>query len=246
VIFLTCLPFQADIVLREIRGVLNDRNYEASKNKSLNKPVLISTLAAIGIPKLKILATEDTIMFRTLVNVSTIRNQISDSQSRAKLPIKKEETKLETENSDKLSEVDKQEMEDKVAKLHPDLVRDESKDINEQSRVKFIGNEPYFMISQASENLIKNLDDLFNVFDSFQNTFYSGEAQVAMKDQTAGEDDDKAIYEESILVTVLGENYMDFIDPSTGEWINEKEILDHFNKLFHDEVENLLRNTKNQ
>ena len=44
ILFLCCLPFQADIVLREIRGVLNDRNYQANKDKSINKPVLISTL----------------------------------------------------------------------------------------------------------------------------------------------------------------------------------------------------------
>mmetsp|Transcript_869 Transcript_869/g.744 ORF Transcript_869/g.744 Transcript_869/m.744 type:complete len:131 (-) Transcript_869:19-411(-) len=115
--------------------------------------------------------------------------------------------------------------------------------INELGQVKFSGNEPFFMISQASENLVKNLDDLFNVFDNFQNTFYGGEAQAA-GDEKAGVDDDKAIYEESILITLLGENYIDFIDQSTGEWTNEKEILVHFNKLFHEEIETLLKNNK--
>ena len=69
IIFLCCLPFQGDIVLREIRGILNDRNFEASKDKTLNKPMVISTLAAIGVPKLKILASQDTILLRTSVNV---------------------------------------------------------------------------------------------------------------------------------------------------------------------------------
>ena len=50
-------------------------------------------------------------------------------------------------------------------------------------------------------------------------------------------DEDKAVYEESILVEILGENYDSFIDKETGnmiiiikiisigEWINEDQIL---------------------
>jgi len=233
------LPFQGDIILREIRGILNERNFEASKDKTLNKPVVISTLAAIGIPKLKILATEDTIIFRSLVNVATVKEQINSNQSKSKLQITNEESKNE---SDKDSDDEKFELENKMPKLTVDGSMEDTK-INELGQVKFSGNEPFFMISQASENLVKNLDDLFNVFDNFQNTFYGGEAQAA-GDEKAGVDDDKAIYEESILITLLGENYIDFIDQSTGEWTNEKEILVHFNKLFHEEIETLLKNNK--
>lgn len=87
------MPFQADIVLREMRAILSERNFDASKDKTLNRPVVISTLAAIGIPKLKILATEDTVLFRTVVNPQFVREQIIKSQSKKKLQITNEETK---------------------------------------------------------------------------------------------------------------------------------------------------------
>jgi len=245
-IFLCWLPFQADIVLREIRTIITERNFDASKNKALNKPVIVSTLAAIGIPKLKILCTEETVMFRTLVNVAQVSQLIENSQSKKRLQIANEEynNNNEIEKSQNLSESDDQEKKDKVGKLQNDTSKEENS-LNEPQNLKFIGNEPYFMISQASESFIKNLDDLFNLFDWFQTTFYSGEAQVAMEDQKQEIDEDKAVYEESILITVLGEGYMDFIDSSSGEWVNEKEILVHFSKLFHDLVESLLRSNKN-
>lgn len=239
-IFLCCLPFQADIVLREVRSIISERNYLASRDKSLNKPVIISTLAAVGIPKLKILATEDSILFRTVVSVAQVKEEIENSQSRKRLQIEPEESK---QDLDKASESESED-DNKSPKRLLEITNEETK-TNELQRVKFLGNEPYFMISQASENLIKNLDDLFNIFDNFQNAFYSGEAQVAMKDQKQGIEEDKAVYEESILITILGESYMDFIDSETGEWVNEKDILAHFAKLFNEEIENLLRNSKN-
>lgn len=148
-------------------------------------------------------------------------------------------------NSQHLSESEKLEEQDKVGKLYTEQSANEST-LNEGPQlVNFIGNEPFFMISQASENLIKNLDDLFNIFDSFQAAFYSGETQTTMAEEKQEIDEDKAVYEESILITILGENYMEFIDQSTGEWVNEKEILTHFNKLFFNLIEEMLRSKKN-
>lgn len=35
-------------------------------------------------------------------------------------------------------------------------------------------------------------------------------------------------YEESILVTVLGENYHQFISQETGDWENEEQVVATF------------------
>ncbi len=39
---------------------------------------------------------------------------------------------------------------------------------------------------------------------------------------------DKAVYEESILMSILGKNYSDFISSKTGEWEKESKVLDRF------------------
>ncbi|CAI2370587.1 unnamed protein product [Moneuplotes crassus] len=239
IIFLCCLPFQGDIVLREIRGILHDRNVEATKDKALNRPVLISTLAAVGIPKLKLMATEETIILRTFVNIANLKSKINLTASKPSLALPNVQN-IEGNESD--NESNKEESKIEEPKLGKDTADKEK--LHESSNAQFTGNEPYFMISQASANLIRNLDELFNIFDAFQNTFYTGEAQESLEDKKEEVDEDRAIYEESILITVLGENYSDFIDPNTGEWTNETEILIHFNKLFFEEMEGMLKNIK--
>ena len=38
----------------------------------------------------------------------------------------------------------------------------------------------------------------------------------------------KVMYEESILMTLLGPEYMQFISEETGEWINEDQVVEKF------------------
>lgn len=162
---------------------------------------------------------------------------------------------------DKNSDSDKQEEEDKVNEMQDNsggdqntrqlqLYKPDDKDDTLQSDkeqlIKADLSPQNYELSQASDHMVRSLDDLFNIFDSFQNALYSGEAQAAIKDDKEGIDEDKAIYEESILITILGDNYMDFIDSATGEWVNERSILEHFGKIFTDEVENMLRGNKQQ
>ena len=40
------------------------------------------------------------------------------------------------------------------------------------------------------------------------------------------------MYEESILMTLLGPDYMQFISEETGEWNNERDVLEKFYDLF--------------
>ena len=183
-IFLCWLPFQGDIVLREMRQLIEDRNYVAVKDKSLNKPVIISTLAAIGIPKLKILATEEAVILRTNVNVATVREEVTRTQSMRQLqPAIKEDLKQESpdnsEGEDNITESEqKQETENRIVEYTNEETQ--NNDYNESI-------VPEFIILQASKNLIKNLDDLFNIFDAFQSTFYSGESQLAMESNKDGD-----------------------------------------------------------
>ena len=44
------------------------------------------------------------------------------------------------------------------------------------------------------------------------------------------------MYEESILMTLLGPDYMQYISMETGEWTNEKEVLEKFYELFENRI----------
>jgi hypothetical protein len=43
-------------------------------------------------------------------------------------------------------------------------------------------------------------------------------------------------YEESILVTILGENYMEFINQETGEWEQDDRVIETFQDLFENRI----------
>ena len=209
-IFIWCLPFQADVVLREIRPIISERNYLASKDKSLNKPVLVSTMAAVGLSKLRLLTTDDTVSFRTYVDVSKVKVEISRNYSLKNLKQSSnqllnskidEDRYSESEKDDKVLDIDDHNHNDAGKQLQ--LVKYEEKDdnlqIEKENYDKYDLQPKSYELSQASEHMVRNLDDLFNIFDSFQSAFYSGETQIAMKDDKEGVDDDKAVYEESIL-----------------------------------------------
>ena len=44
------------------------------------------------------------------------------------------------------------------------------------------------------------------------------------------------MYEESILMTLLGPDYMQFISEETGEWVNEAEVCQKFQELFETRI----------
>lgn len=60
----------------------------------------------------------------------------------------------------------------------------------------------------------------------------NSENQVARSD--AG--NNKVMYEESILMTLLGPDYMQFISEETGEWINEDLVVEKFQELFETRI----------
>jgi len=46
----------------------------------------------------------------------------------------------------------------------------------------------------------------------------------------------KVMYEESILMTLLGPDYMQFISEESGEWVNEELVVEKFLELFETRV----------
>ena len=94
------------------------------------------------------------------------------------------------------------------------------------------------------------MDDLFTLFDVFQNSLYANDPEVAARDsvigsngalnpdeaKSEGQDSQKFSYEESILVTILGENYLQFINQETGEWPYYEQVIQTFREFFQERV----------
>ena len=76
IIFLCVLPSQASEMLKDIRPPAMDRLLSSSKDKAMSKPLFVSTLAATGFNKLKLMLNEDCIFLKTRVNVATVRDYL--------------------------------------------------------------------------------------------------------------------------------------------------------------------------
>lgn len=121
-----------------------------------------------------------------------------------------------------------------------------------------------FIVKQTGEQLVSRLDDLFLMFDTFQESLYSNDPAINQRSESAssehksesnksqsavdrllnkgstksdskdkqkweaGNNNNKVMYEESILMTLLGPDYMQFISEETGEWINEELVVEKF------------------
>jgi pyrroline-5-carboxylate reductase len=79
-IFLCVLPFQAQQVLKDVRPIVVQRQFDAMKYRNVTKPLFVSTLAATGVPKLKIMLTEESNFLRTIVNVGGVKEDLFKSR----------------------------------------------------------------------------------------------------------------------------------------------------------------------
>lgn len=73
-------------MFKEIRHLACERIEEAKANKQACKPIFVSTLAATGYPKLKLMLTQDSIFIRTQINVALVREYLIKTDNAA--PIK--------------------------------------------------------------------------------------------------------------------------------------------------------------
>jgi len=71
--------------LKDVRPTILQRNLDSQKYKNIHKPLIVSTLAATGVPKLKLLLTEDSIFLKTNVIIPAIREELFNSESRKNL-----------------------------------------------------------------------------------------------------------------------------------------------------------------
>ena len=75
------LPNQTTEVFRDIRDVMIERIRAARKDKSLVSPLIISTAAAIGYRKLRLMLSESAVFLRTNVDVPVIKEYLRRSQA---------------------------------------------------------------------------------------------------------------------------------------------------------------------
>ena len=73
-----------------------------------------------------------------------------------------------------------------------------------------------FIVKQTADQTVFQLTDLFRLFTILQDSLYANDPEAV--EDGGSEAEDKFTYEESILVTILGENYKEFINEETQEW----------------------------
>ena len=68
-----------------------------------------------------------------------------------------------------------------------------------------------FIVQQTAEQLASKLEDLFVMFDVFQDSLYSNDPQARPRSgkstRSLRDEENRVMYEESILMTLLGPDY---------------------------------------
>ena len=80
-----------------------------------------------------------------------------------------------------------------------------------------------------------SMNDLFRMFEIFQSSLYSGDREEE-KNQEPDAQSTNFTWEESILVTLLGENYLQFVNAESGEWQHEEKCVGTFQHLFEERI----------
>lgn len=70
-------------MFKEIRHFACERIEEANVNKQACKPIFVSTLAATGYPKLRLMLTQESIFIRTQINVALVREYLVKTDNAA-------------------------------------------------------------------------------------------------------------------------------------------------------------------
>lgn len=70
------LPGQANEVFKEVKHIVDHRIQQVKHNPKLSPPLIVSCLAAIGTPKLKLMLTPQTTFIRTKINVAVVQHYL--------------------------------------------------------------------------------------------------------------------------------------------------------------------------
>lgn len=94
--------------------------------------------------------------------------------------------------------------------------------------------------------MVGKIKDLFLLFDVFQEALYSNDPHARpisgksiksrKSEKSIKDDENRVLYEESILMTFLGPDYIKLINEETGEWIREEDVLKKFYELFETRI----------
>jgi pyrroline-5-carboxylate reductase len=76
IIFVCCLPGQAGEIFKEVKYAMSTRIHQAKKDNRLSLPLVVSCLAATGLPKLKLMLMPETCFIRTRLNVALMRRYL--------------------------------------------------------------------------------------------------------------------------------------------------------------------------
>ena len=81
IVFMCVLPSQASEMLKDIRPAALERVYMSGKDKNMSKPLFVSTMAATGFNKLKLMLNQESIFLRTKVDVATVKEYLIQTQN---------------------------------------------------------------------------------------------------------------------------------------------------------------------
>ena len=76
IVFVCVLPGQAGEIFKEIKYAVTARHQACNKNHKLSRPLIVSCLAATGLPKLKLMLTAEACFVRTRINVALMRRYL--------------------------------------------------------------------------------------------------------------------------------------------------------------------------
>ena len=63
-----------------------------------------------------------------------------------------------------------------------------------------------------------------------------GGPTVGDGEASSSQGENRVMYEESILMTMLGPDYIQYISEETGEWTDEGQVLGRFQELFETRI----------
>ena len=76
IVYVCCLPGQAGEVFKEVKYACSQRVAAAKKNPKLSQPLIVSCLAATGVPKLKLMLMPEACFIITRLNVALMRRYL--------------------------------------------------------------------------------------------------------------------------------------------------------------------------
>ncbi len=100
-----------------------------------------------------------------------------------------------------------------------------------------------FIMRQASQQMIKIVDDLTTIITTLQYTLNPSVLNESIKPLSPGmvtsTDSDLLAIKDSIASLILGPEFKQFTNPTTGKWENSEFVILNFQQMFEDRIKYL-------